>query len=447
MADWKVKYDRLVERALAIWKYWSESVWLDTRKNFKVAAVKTINLSVRSFLSTDLQSQACALTYRTVLALVPALAMVLAIFRGFGYSDALTGQLYKLFPSQHQAIAVGIKFVDGYLEQASGGVFVGVGILFLLWTLISLLGSVEDSFNVIWRVRQGRTFWRKITDYLAIFLILPVLMICAGGLSLMMTTTINKLVFINFMATALKVLIDIGSYVMTWLFFAGAYMLIPNAKVKFLNAFLAGVVVGTSFQVIQWLFLTGQMYVTKYNAIYGSFSFVPLLLIWLQLSWLVTMIGALLCYASQNVGQFNYYQDVAKISEDYKLKVTLAVLAIIVKRFVRGMPALTTTQISDIYGIPSDLVRQVVLRLNNLGLIAMEESEGELSEHPLLPGIDVSQLSVEKVISCLRENGSHDFIPGFSDRFPGAIAVVDKITDAMLKTGSDITVSSINIKV
>ena len=111
------------------------------------------------------------------------------------------------------------------------------------------------------------------------------------------------------------------------------------------------------------------------------------------------------------------------------------------------MPALTTTQISDIYGIPSDLVRQVVLRLNNLGLIAMEESEGELSEHPLLPGIDVSQLSVEKVISCLRENGSHDFIPGFSDRFPGAIAVVDKITDAMLKTGSDITVSSINIKV
>lgn len=445
--DWKAKYDKLVKKALTTWEYWTVGVWRDTHNTFKVGAVKTLNLSVRSFMSADLQSQACALTYRTVLAIVPALAMAFAICRGFGFSDQLTGQLYKLFPSQHQAIEMGIEFVDGYLEQASEGIFVGVGILFLLWTLISLLGNVEDAFNTIWQVRQGRTFWRKVTDYMAIFLILPVLMICAGGLSLMMTTTLNKLVFLNFMAPAVKVIIDIGSYVMTWLFFAGAYMLIPNAKVKFLNALIAGVFVGTAFQVIQWLFLTGQMYVTKYNAIYGSFSFVPLLLIWLQLSWLVTLIGALLCYASQNVGQFNYYQDADSISEDYELKVTLAVLAIIVKRFVRGMPCLTSSQISETYNLPGSIVRPIVLKLNKVDLIAMEESQGEMYEHPLLPGIDVSQLTVEKVVSILRKDGSGDFLPEFDTRYASAVSVVDKITKSMFEAGRDITISSINIQV
>ncbi len=438
---------RVKDKALSTWQYWTVGVWRDSTNSFKVGMVKTVNLSVRSFLSADLQSQACALTYRTVLAIVPALALVFAIFRGFGFSDQLTDQLYKYFPSQHEAIEMSLKFVDGYLAQASEGLFVGVGILFLLWTLITLLGSVENSFNAIWQVRNGRTMWRKITDYLAIFLVLPVLMICASGLSLMMSTTLKKLVFLDFMGPALNILIDVGSYIMTWLFFAGAYMLIPNAKVKFVNALIAGVLVGTAFQVIQWLFLTGQMYVTSYNAIYGSFSFVPLLLIWLQLSWLVTLIGALLCYASQNIGQFNYYQDVDNISEDYKLKATMAVLAVIVKRFVRNMPPLTTTAICTVYNLPANLIKPIVLRLNEVGIIAMQESDGEFDEHPLLPNVDVNQLTVGAAISRLREKGSSDFIPEFDTHFAPVSAVVDQLTCDMKNISDDIAVSSLNVKI
>lgn len=126
-------------------------MWRDTRSNWRINLLKTLNITVRSFLDTDLQSQACALTYRTVLAIVPALALVFAICRGFGFQNLLQDQLYSLIPSQHQAMEMALKFVDSYLSQASEGIFVGVGILFLLWTLISLLGSVEDSFNQIWR--------------------------------------------------------------------------------------------------------------------------------------------------------------------------------------------------------------------------------------------------------------------------------------------------------
>ncbi|MDE6490837.1 MAG: YihY/virulence factor BrkB family protein, partial [Muribaculaceae bacterium] len=168
------------------WRYYSHGVWGDTRSSFKVNMIKTINLSVRSFLSADLQSTACALTYRMLLAIVPALALLFAIGRGFGFQNILTTQLFDYFPSQQKALETAFRFVDAYLAQASEGIFVGIGILFLLWTLISLVSSVEDAFNRIWGVKYGRSFWRKITDYTAIFLILPVLMICSSGLSIFM---------------------------------------------------------------------------------------------------------------------------------------------------------------------------------------------------------------------------------------------------------------------
>ena len=272
---------RLVQRATNLWLYCSQDVWNDNSKSIKVNIIKTVNLSVRSFLDQDLQSRACAMTYRTILAIVPALALLFAIGRGFGLQNTLQGELIKYFPSQQTVLTQSFQFVDSYLNEASGGLFVGIGIVFLLWTLISLLSSVEDSFNTIWQVLKGRQIWRKVTDYLAIFILLPVLMICAAGLQLMMTTSLKTLLPYDFIDSALPVIFDCLSVVLTWVFFAGSYMLIPNTKVKLGPALISGVVVGTAYQILQWLFVSGQMYVAKYNAIYGSFSFLPLMLIWL----------------------------------------------------------------------------------------------------------------------------------------------------------------------
>lgn len=241
----------LRDKALERWDYFSIGVWRDSRNNWKVNTIKTLNLSVRSFMSSDLQSSACALTYRTLLSIVPALALIFAIARGFGFQNLVNSQLHKLFPAQQHALDAAMQFVDSYLAQASEGVFVGVGVVFLLWTLISLLSSVEDSLNTIWRVPKGRSLWRKATDYLAIFLILPVLMICAAGISILMSTTLKTLLPFDFLGPAITFLIDFAGILLTWLFFAGVYMLIPNARVKFVNAFMAGVLVGSAFQILQ----------------------------------------------------------------------------------------------------------------------------------------------------------------------------------------------------
>lgn len=440
------RFAAYIARIMALWQYVSKGVWRDQRRTWKVNTVKTINLSVRSFLSSDLQSQACALTYSTLLAIVPALALLFAIGRGFGFQDLLKQQLYSYFPSQRSALDAAFNFVDSYLAQASEGIFVGVGIVFLLWTMISLLSNVETSFNSIWRVRQGRTFMRKITDYLAILLVLPVLMICGSGLSILMSTALRNLLPYEWSGSAVTLILDCASYVITWVFFAAAYMLIPNAKVKPLSAMISGVVVGTAFQVLQWLFLTGQLYVSKYNAIYGSFSFLPLMLIWLQLVWLITLIGGVLCYASQNIGQFNFSDDVDNISLDYRRSVILVIMAIICKRFVQQKRPLNSSEIAQTYNLPAKLVTRLVLDLHRVRLISFIAAPGELLEHPLQPAVDVSGLTVGEVIRRLQTDGASDFIPDFSSHYAQIIAESSAVTDAMIKVGDETAIISLGIK-
>ncbi len=441
------RWTRLRNRTLAIWQYCSSDIWQDTRNTWKVNFVKTLNLSVRSFMSADLQTQACAMTYRTLLAIVPALALLFAIGRGFGFQNLLQNQLYHMLPSQRHALEAAIGFVDSYLNQATEGIFVGVGIVFLLWTLISLVGNVEDSFNSIWQVRHGRSIWRKITDYTAIFLILPVLMICASGISILMSSTLRTLFPFHFLTPAITVMLDCASYVFTWLFFTGAYMLIPNTRVRFVNAFIAGIFTGTAFQILQWLFVSGQMYVSKYNAIYGSFSFLPLLLIWLQLAWLITLIGGVLCYASQNIGQFNFIGKVQNISLDYRRKMILAVMAIIAKRFDMGKEPLTTTGIAEHYGLPVRLVTDIVIRLEQVGLVNLLAPINENDLHPIQPAENVTTLTISEIIRRLQTQGDSDFMPGFDTKFKAVELIAGKITQAMIDVTDETTIISLDIDI
>lgn len=427
----------LINRCIGIWNYCTSGVWNDSRKTWQVNLLKTINLSVSSFLSHDLQSRACALTYRTLLALVPALALLLAIGRGFGLQQILQDQLIKYFPSQHTVLNAAFGFVDSYLKEASGGVFVGIGIVFLLWTLISLLSSVEDCFNNIWQIVRGRLFWRKVTDYLAIFLILPVIMICASGLQLFMTTSLKTLLPYDFIDSALPVLLDCLSIVLTWLFFAGSYMLIPNTKVKPIPAIIAGVAVGSAYQILQWLFVSGQMYVAKYNAIYGSFSFLPLLLLWLQLVWLFTLIGGVLCYASQNISEYNFSEKINRISTNYRLQIAIVIMGIISKRFYEEKQPVSASEISQTYAIPINLVRPLVAKLNAAKLVNyLQSDDNDLTNHPLQPALEITDLTVGEVADRLFNTGESGFIEEFNSRFPEIAAIASKYLNIM-KTSSD----------
>lgn len=440
------KIDKLRNRATALWQYGTVGIWSERTNTNKVKIIKTINLSVRSFMSSDIQSQACAMTYRTVLAIVPAFAMLFALGRGFGLQTLLETELYSIFHAQHEAIRRMLAFVDSYLNQASEGVFVGIGILFLLWTLISLVSSVEDSFNAIWGVKEGRSIWRKVTDYTAMLLILPVLMICAGGLSMLMSSTLNSVFHFKFLTPLVSLSLEAGSWVFTWLFFTAVYMLIPNVKVKFTNALIAGCMAGTGYLILQWIFVTGQMYVAKYNAIYGSVSFIPLMLIWLQLVWVIILSGAVICYSSQNIFEFDFKDDVERISLRYREKVIMAVAVVIARRFAESEPPLTERDIIVGYHLPSRLVGNAVDALVSAGLVSRVIIDGKKEVYGLQPAIDVDKITVSVVRDRLEASGRHGFIPSFDTMFSGVVDIYSKMTSCLNSFAGDVRLVDLTIE-
>lgn len=433
------------DKAVSYWNYCSRLVWHDTRRSWKVNVIKTLNLSVRSFFNGDIQTRACAMTYRTILAIVPALALLFAIGRGFGLQKVLEDELMTVFPAQRQAVSYALNFVDSYLNASSEGLFLGVGLVFLLWTLISMMGSIEDTFNTIWGVKNGRSLGRKITDYTAMLLILPIVLICASGMTLLLSSTLRAIFDFPFFTPLISAFVEILSWLLTCLFFTLLYVLMPNTKVKLVNALIPGVLAGSGFMLLQWIFVTGQMYVARYNAIYGSVSFLPLMLIWLQLVYVVTFAGAVVCYASQNIFMYSFSDAIATMSSSYYARLTIAVGAVVVQRFNAGEGATTVKYMAQNYNLPPKLVTVICDRMVTARIMSIAEINPQKELRGYQPAVDTSKLTVAYVFEQLNKTGSADFIPDFGKNFPGVVEEYERIIANEAQVTETITLSDIKI--
>lgn len=416
-------FKRIFSAIAAAWRFAAGGVWQTKKNTMWVRIVKSVNLTITSFFDRDLQTQAASLTFNTLLALVPALALIFAIGRGFGLQDLLREQLFSYFPAQKEAISTSITFVDSYLNQSSQGVFVGIGIIVLLYTLISLLDSIEQSFNNIWGIKKDRSIYQKITDYVAICLLIPILMICSSGVSIFLSTVIQTNVHIPFLTPLVNILLELFPLILVWLAFSLSFYLIPNTKVSFKYSAVSGLISAIGFQILEMLFLNGQIYVTKYNAIYGSFAFLPLLLVWLQFSWIILLAGGTITYSLQNVFAYNYMANTSNISNDYTRKVALVVGAIITQRFNNGQVALTCNEMSRTYQLPMRLVSSLVDRMHTLNLVNFVELEHD--KIGISPAIDINKFSAGLLLRGLDTLGDSDFIPSFDESFGDIIHLVD----------------------
>lgn len=437
--------DALVVKLKRWYEYCTTGVWSDTRSKFGVNFIKTVNLSVRSFMDSELQNRASALTYNTLLSIVPALALLFAIGRGFGFQNLLQTQLFESFPAQADAIGTALTFVDSYLSHASQGVFVGVGLVFLLWTMISLMSNIEQSFNKIWGVPEDRPLGRKVVDYTAILFLLPVLMVCSSGISIVVSTAFVDNPKMGFISPAFRTLLDFAPFVLTWVAYTGMYLIFPNTRVRFKNALLSGILAGTAFQILQYLFVSGQVYVSKYNAIYGSFALLPLLLIWLQLVWTITLSGAVLCYSSQNIFQFNFSNNISSISLNYRRKIALAIMTVIIKRFERRMSPLGVTGFAALYHLPSRLVSDLIGEMVQAGLLSVVVTDKDMESKAFQPAVDPGELTLGFVLNKLNNQGADNFIPGFDNSFADVLEKVDKCIDDAIERGGSTLLSSLKI--
>ena len=249
------------------------------------------------YFDKDFQQTACALTHRTLLAIVPFFAMMFAIARGFNVQNFLLDQLTQRFASQRDFIVRAVLFVDSYLEHTTDGVFIGVGIVALIVTLYFLLNAVERSFNTIWDCPE-RTFARKFTDYTSILFWVPVLMIAAFGISVWIDSGIRSFFLLPNISTIAEIALRVLNFAIQVVVFTLLMKYMPNTNVRLRYALFSGVVCSISFELLQMLF-SFSLYVSSYNAVYGSFAYIPLFLLWVQFSWLICLVGAQLASAAQ----------------------------------------------------------------------------------------------------------------------------------------------------
>ncbi|SEG21453.1 YihY/virulence factor BrkB family protein [Parabacteroides chinchillae] len=408
-------------------------------KELYINTIKTIILAIRGFLNENLQTKASALTYSTLLSIVPLLAVLLGVAKGFGFQGTVREELIDYFPGHETELNKAFEFVESYLDQAQGGIIIGIGFILLLYTVINLISSIEDTFNDIWQIQKSRPWYRKISDYLALFIILPVLMMTSSGLSLFVSTLQNS--FLSkylFFTPLMEIILNIAPYLITTLTFTALYISLPNTKVRFVNGLIAGFIAGCAFQFFQFIYISGQIWVSKYNAIYGSFAALPLLLLWLQLSWLICLFGAELTYASQNVKKFSFERDSKNISRRYKDFLTLLIASLITKRFVKGEKPYTADEISDAYRIPIRLTTQILYLLTELNII-IEVNYGDDDRVAYYqPAIDVNKISVSYLLTKMDEYGSENFKIDTSCLFSKEWKTLLKTREDMIKANDNI---------
>ena len=264
---------------------------------------RILYLTIRFFTAKRVMTQASALTYSTLLAIVPILAVMFAIARGFGYNKYIELWFRDAFSSQPQAADVIVGFVNGYLVHTKSGIFFGIGLIFMLYTVLMLMNNVEETFNQIWQVSNSRPIIRSFTNYLAVFLLFPIMVIVSMGVSIFMATFAASMKGTIILGSAARMLLDLSPYLLMSVLFIGLYVYMPNTKVKLSCAIIPGIMAGVAMQLLQLFYIHSQIRVTGYNAIYGSFAALPLFMLWVQISWTICLFGAQLSYTNQNMNR------------------------------------------------------------------------------------------------------------------------------------------------
>jgi len=270
---------------------------------------RTLLLTIRFFTTKRVLTQASALTYSTLLAIVPILAVIFAIARGFGFNKYIEIWFRDALSSQPQVADILTDFVNSYLIHTQSGIFLGVGLLFMLYTVLMLVNNVEETFNQIWQVNNSRPLIRSLTNYLAMFFLFPIIIIVSMGLSIFMATVARHMEGLLILGPAVRSLLDFSPYLLLSLLFIVLYVYMPNTEVKFKSALVPGVLAGVAMQLLQLFYIHSQIWVTGYNAIYGSFAALPLFMLWLQISWTICLFGAQLTYTNQNLDRIGINLD------------------------------------------------------------------------------------------------------------------------------------------
>ncbi len=396
-----------------------ESWWNIDERNCKLpqrwalVLFKRIYITVEHFINNNLSSYASALTYNTTLAVVPFLAIIFAIARGFGFDNVIENRIRQALDSfSPEMTQMVMDFVERYLQHTKNGVFLGVGILLLFYTLVNLTMNIETAFNAIWQTTNTRNIYRRITDYISVFLLLPVLMMLTNGLTVAMMTLETWLEVYFSMGKTFHVVVVMIPFFISSMVFVLLYKLMPNTHVRWTACVGPGIIAGLLFQGLEYFYIHYQIKLSAYNAIYGSFAAIPLLLVFIQFTWYICLIGCQLSYANQMVQEYAFERSTKSMSRRFRDTLSLLLVRHVACAFAKGSRPLTQHALAHATHLPETLVKILLDELVSVGVLAVTHNNSG-TEMLYIPAIDIHRLTVRMVTSRLDSRGTEEVTPAW----------------------------------
>ncbi len=386
---------------------------LPPKKSFLLKQLRIVILAFHEFNEDKCSLRASALTFFSLLSIVPAAALAFGIAKGFALEKLLEKELFESFEGQEEVIARVITFANSMLEETKGGLISGIGLAVLFYLIIKLLSNIESSFNDIWGVTHPRSIRQKLSDYLSMMFVCPILLVMSSGITVFIKTEItlftHKFALLEAFSPVISFLLMSLPFCVIWVLFTFVYLFMPNTKVRIRSGLLGGIVAGTIYQVVQWAYITFQIGVGKYGAIYGSFAALPLFLVWLQMSWLIVLFGAEISFASQNVETYEFEPDSLRVKPSFKRLLALCIAHLSIKNFCDGERPWNAVKISRTLEIPIRLANCILFELVESQILS-EVRTDDGGEAFYQPARNIDTLSINYIIHALDNLGS-DNIP------------------------------------
>jgi membrane protein len=352
--------------------------------------------TLEGLLAHGTMDMGAALTFYTLVSIVPVLALAFAVVKGFGLAESLVQNLYSLLPQMPEVVDYMVSFANNTLARTNGGVMATIGLLTLLWAVVNLFESIEANFNKIWEVKSSRNLVRKYSDYITVVIIAPLLWIVATSVG---TYTRDMLGIEG--VWWLNMASKLFSLMLVWAMFTVIYIVLPNTKVRLRAAIMAAVFAGTGFDLFQTLFIFLMKWMTSYSAIYGSFAALPLFLLWMQYSWKILLMGCELSFALQNEKRYDEERELPVISHDDTQKFIIAIVCHIARSFVRGEGAVPLIAVRERLGIPSRIASKLILILVDAGILNEVKCEQKDYDVAYAPAKDVNSLRVCDILEAV----------------------------------------------
>jgi membrane protein len=399
-----------------------EDIWTksdnyqSTIKRLSVKALKVFLLSIQGFNRDICQLRASALTLYTLLSIVPVIALLFGIAKGFGFEKKLEQQLLEKASEQDTMMLQLIEFSQNMLSSTKGGLVAGIGIIVLFWSVIKVISNIEESFNHIWDIKKNRSVGRKLSDYLSLMMLAPVLLIVSSSITVFVKTKIAWLVEVihlpEFGTKLMLYAMSFSPLIIMILLFTFVFLFMPNQKISVKAGVIAGVITGILFQVAQSAYLSLQIGVSSYNAIYGSFAALPLFLVWLQLVWMIVLFGCEISFFIHNFESYRYNKKFSRLSFSLKKNIAIQVCHFIVKRFLNKEKAADVGLISKALSLPISIVQKTLKELIDSHLIVeLNVEEGEESIYQ--PAHDINNLTIGTITNALETAGQNS-VPGLN---------------------------------